>query len=509
MRDSRYNNYLRSRYVIITRYIGAIILLIGLLLLVPLALLVIYPDEADEATGFLAAGVPLIALGALMSLWARPVRDDEPVSLSVQEGALIVLVVWLAAVVFGSIPFMVISGLTFTQAVFESTSGWTTTGLSVVDVTAQPRLILFYRSFIQLAGGAGIAILVLSALAGPAGAGLSMAEGRSDQLAPHVRRSANIVLRIYIGYAVFGILAYRVAGMGWFDAVNHSFTSIATGGFSTRPESIGYWDSAFVEAVCIVLMMLGALNFLTAYTFVTGKFRPALRNGEIRLVMVVLPIAIVALLLGVTLGLYGIGDKAFRTAIFEATSALTGTGFGTVAHSTWTDFGWLVLIGLMTLGGGTGSTAGGLKQFRVYILYKSLVWEFRRMFMPQHMVNEPAIWQGDHRNVLNDRVVRQVTNYVFVYILFLFVGTCIIALHGYSVGESLFEFASTLGTVGLSVGITAPDAPETLLWTQIFGMFFGRLEFFAVIGGLLKIIVDVRVLRQALFSRAKGRGRAA
>jgi trk system potassium uptake protein TrkH len=136
---------------------------------------------------------------------------------------------------------MAIGGLNFTQAVFESTSGWTTTGLSVVDVSVAPRLVLLYRSLMQLAGGAGLAVIMLSALAGPAGTGLSAAEGRADQLVPNVRRSAKLVVTIYSGYVIFGGVALNLAGMGWFDALNHAFAAISTGGFSTRAESIGSW----------------------------------------------------------------------------------------------------------------------------------------------------------------------------------------------------------------------------------------------------------------------------
>lgn len=486
----RYRRYLRSRYAGLLGYTGLLLMTIGGLFLVPLGMLLFYPEEAPYAGDFIIVAVPLILVGGLA--WRRLTPADGSFSPTLQEGMVIVFIVWLVAVLLGALPLMLALRLDFTQAVFESTSGWTTTGLSVVDVEAAPRIVLFYRSLIQMAGGAGFVIIAIAALTGPAGAGLSAAEGRSDQLAPHVRRSAGIVMRMYLGYIVLGILALRVAGMDWFDSVNHAFTALATGGFSTRAASIGHYDSVAVEAVIVVLMLLGGLNFLTAYTLFKGQFRAFRLNGEIRLEVLLLLVAIPLLLLITTASLYPEVDKAVRSAIFEAVSALTGTGFGTVDHATWDAFGWIMLVVLMTIGGGSGSTAGGLKLGRVYIMFKAIRWEFHRAFLPTHAVNEPSYWQGEDRGFITDQLVRRVAIYGFVYIAFLFLGTAIIAAHGYTLGESLFEYASTLGTVGLSVGVTAPDAPHSMLWAQSVGMFLGRLEFLAVFIGGAKLIADLR-----------------
>ena len=192
-------------------------------------------------------------------------------------------------------------------------------------------------------------------------------------------------------------------------------------------------------------------------------------------------------------------EKALRAAVFETISALTGTGFTSVPnYLLWSEFGWLLLIILMTIGGGTGSTAGGIKQFRIYILYKSIIWEIRRAFMPRHMVNEPALWYGEKRDLLNDRLVRQAALFFGMYLVVLLVGTGIMAAYGYPLKDSLFEFASTLGTVGLSVGITLPGMPPELLIMQSLGMLLGRLEIFAVIIGMIKLFADTRTI---LFSR--------
>ncbi len=489
----RYSIYLTERYQALLGYVGGILAIVGGLHLVPLLLLFVYPDELPLAGSFLLAGLPLIIGGSLCWYHLTP---DKALTVKLQEGFVAVTLIWVLAIIFGAIPFIFVSHLSFSQAIFESTSGWTTTGLSVVDVTTAPKLILFFRSLLQLLGGAGLAIIALSTIAGPVGAGLSIAEGRGDLLAPHVQESIRIVLRMYIAYIVAGVIGLHLAGMSWFDAINHAFTAVATGGFSTRPESIGYWDSASIEAVIIVLMILGNINFLVAYTVLRGKLRAAARNAELRLVAVVIPLASILLFAVVTQGLYPTLEKSLRVAVFESVTALTGTGFSTVSYIPWADFGWFVLIILMVLGGGSGSTAGGIKQFRIYVMYKAIQWELKRAFMPSRTVNEPAIWHGDRSQPLSSNQVRQIAIFIGIYLIVLLLGTGMMMMYGESLADSLFEFASTLGTVGLSVGITQPDMPVGMMWGQVTGMLLGRLEFFAVIIGISKLILDGRTILQ-------------
>ena len=485
---NRYSGYLRQRYRAILGYTGLIWAIAGLVILSPLLALIFYPEESNLAWGFAIPGLVLAIAGGL--LW-RFFAPKKTISLSLPEGSVIVVLAWLVAIAVGTIPFMLVQGLNFTQAAFESTSGWTTTGLSVVDVTKASRLILLYRSNIELAGGGGFAIIALSAISGLSGAGLTSAEGRSEQLAPNVRRSAKLVLSIYSGYAVVGILALVLAGMGWFDAVNHSFAALSTGGFSTRTDSIGYWNSPAVEAVTIVLMILGTLNFLTSYFLLRGKFKPVFRNGEVRLMGLFIPLCALIIFFGVAVNLYETLGKGIRVAIFETITALSTTGFSTVGYSDWNSLGWTILIILMLIGGGTGATAGGIKQFRIYALYRALIWEVKRMMQPKNTITEPDYWQGDRRNFFDDGQIRTTAMFVFMYFIVFFVGVTITAAYGNPLPDSLFEYASSLGTVGLSIGVTSADAPVGLLWTQIVGMFLGRLEFFTVFVGSIRLFKDL------------------
>lgn len=484
----QHRHWLEQKYQIIFSYTGLISAFAGMTILSPLLALFAYPQETELAWGFCLPGFLLLILGLL--LWQQLKQPAS--SLSVQDGSIVVVLVWLIAIAFGTIPFLTLSDLNFTQAVFESTSGWTTTGLSVINLNQSSHLILLYRSVIQLIGGAGFAIIALTAIISPVGRVIATAEGRSEQLVPNLRRSAKLVLNIYTGYVALGIVALKLAGMNWFEAINHAFTTLSTGGFSTHANSLGYWHTQpAVEIVTIFLMLLGTLNFLTSYLLLTGKLQAVIRNSEIKLQAVLIPISIVILLFGVTSKLDFNFDKALRIAVFETITALSTSGFSTTNYTNWSSIGWLVLIVLMVIGGGTGATAGGMKQFRIYAIYQGIIWEIRRRLLPKDAVTEPDIWQGEARQFLSDQQLRQISMFVCLYLAIYLFGSGIITAYGYSLPASLFEYASALSTVGLSVGVTTPDAPTGLLWTEITGMFLGRLEFFPVFVGLIRLSQDL------------------
>jgi trk system potassium uptake protein TrkH len=476
--------YLRRRYRAILSSTGAILGLTAGLFLVPLLVLITHPDQVKNGGAFIWPAALMGGLG--LALW-RLFRPAAAPSLTIAEGGVIVLLSWVAVIVFSAWPFMAVLGLGFSPAVFESVSGWTTTGLSVVDVTRAGEMILLWRSTMQLAGGAGLAIIMMSAIIGPTGAGISAAEGRGDQLVPQVRQSARLVLLIYAGYVIAGVAAYILVGLTPFEAVNYAFAAVSTGGFATWPKSIGHWDSLAVEAVTMPLMILGNLSFVTAWLLLRGRFRPVGRNGEIRLQAVIIPVFTAAVLIFTCLKLYPDLGKSLRVALFETVSALTTTGFQSVTYQNWNSFGVAALTVLMLIGGGTCSTAGGIKQFRIYILWRLIVWEFRRLLSPRKAVIEQAVWEGQNRVFLSDARIRQISFFVFLYLATYTVGVLILCACGFSLRDSLFEFASALGTVGLSVGVTSAQMPGVALWAETAAMFLGRLEFIVIFVSLVKL----------------------
>jgi len=487
----RADRTLPQRYRAVFCYTALLMTLVGALLALPLTMLGGGPHALKEGLAFAVPALCLLAIGFVV--W-RALSKPEPPALTLQEGGVVVLLVWLATPLVSAVPFMVLERLTFTQAVFEAVSGWTTTGLSVVDVEHASRPILLWRSLMQLAGGAGLAVVMLTAIAGPPGPGVPSAEGRADQLVPHVRSSARLVVAIYSGYAIFGILAYWTAGMGLFDAVNHAMAAVSTGGFSTKPDSIGHWNSPAIEAVTMVLVSFGNLNFLTAYVLLRGRFRTFVRDAEVQTFAVLTCVGTLALVLLLWRGVYASLTVSFRAAAFAAFSALSTTGFSTgpAFYTNWPPLAPLILTCLMLVGAGTCSTGGAIKQFRVYMLAQSLWREVRRSILPRSAVVETSIWQADRRAFVVDEDVRRVAAFVFLYLATWLVGSAVLAAHGYSVQDSLFEFASSLGTVGLSAGIATASSPPLVLWTETLGMFLGRMEFFVIFASLVKIARDLR-----------------
>ncbi|MFO7915396.1 MAG: TrkH family potassium uptake protein [Candidatus Krumholzibacteriales bacterium] len=487
----REKEYLRQRYASILSSIGIILLISGIVMLTPLLVMLKHRGEAAHALSFVIPAGCLILLGFL--LW-RLFRPASSITLSNQEGGIIVLLSWTVVILFSAWPFARILGLSFSRALFESVSGWTTTGLSVVDVTGAGPLVLIWRSVIQLAGGAGLAIIMMSAIVGPAGAGISRAEGRSDQLVPNVKKSARLVLVIYACYAAGGTLAYWVAGMSPFDALNHSFAAVSTGGFSTHQESIGFWNSTAIEAVTLPLMILGNMSFVTAWFLWRGKIRVVARNGEVRLLAVMILLSSIIMFLFTCQAIYPQLGKSVRAAVFETVTAITTTGYTTVSYGNWPASGMLLIILLMIIGGGTCSTAGGIKQFRVFLLMKSFFWEIRRHLMPGTAILERPVWEGNRRVFVDDGRIRKTAVFAFVYLATYVSGALVLCACGYGLGDSLFEFASAIGTVGLSVGVTSAGMSDTALWAEILAMFLGRLEFFVVVVSLLKIGRDGRLM---------------
>jgi len=489
---------LRERYRSIASFTGLIMALCGLIMLSPLASLPWWPDESGLAHGFVLPGSLMVVLG--VALWRLLLPRGGPV-LTVQDGGVIVLLSWVIVTVVSAVPLMFGLDLHFTQAFFESISGWTTTGLSVVDVEKAPRMILLWRSIMQLAGGAGMAIILVTVAGGPMGPGLAVAEGRSDQLVPHVRRSARLVLTIYAGYASSCTVLLALAGMSWFDAANHSFAAVSTGGFSTRAASLGYWDSPWIEAITIAYMLLGSTNFQVAYLLLRGRFRAVLRNGEVKTVGLLSAIFIPLVAIFATGVIHAGFGRQLRAAIFEVVTAITTTGFTTTEgaiYQGWPRMGVFLLIPLMIIGGGTGSTAGGIKQYRACLLARAVWWELRRLCQPAREVIDTSIWRGDEQVVMSDRSLVQAATFVVAYLVIYTVGAGVLIACGFGLQESLFEYASALGTVGLSVGVTSVSAPAAVLWVQTVGMFLGRLEIFIVVIALRKLLADgAAVLRAA------------
>ncbi|MGB8451518.1 MAG: TrkH family potassium uptake protein [Anaerocolumna sp.] len=477
--------------IYVLKYIGIMLMLVAGVILLPLLVLPFYPDEFNNIIYFIIPAAAAWVLGYLLS----KIHVPEDYRLSIGNDAIIVVGVWLLATLFSALPFILSGMLNFTQAYFEAMSGWTTTGLSVVDVTKASHVFLMFRSIIQFFGGVGIVLVVVSALSENLGMNLYISEGHNDKLLPNLARSSRLILKIYAGYFIAGIVLYVIFGMPVFDAVNHSMAALSTGGFSTQTLSIGAFNSLPIELVTVILMLLGSTNFFAHMLLIKGKFRTFLKLGETKFTLLLIALAVPVVAMASLYKVYGSIASALRISFFNIVSALTTTGFATVSYNDWPDSAWLAMIILMIIGGGIGSTAGGIKSGRVYLILKQIGWSIRRKFMPERMVNKPLIIKPDGKKVISPEMYLEASNYAITFIVILFIGTGILIYTGYTLKDSLFEFCSALGTVGLSVGVTSINTPSVALWTMTVGMLFGRLEIFVVFYAVIKLISKVRRLK--------------
>jgi trk system potassium uptake protein len=485
-----YKSNIKHIYLLIFKYLGTVLIGNAVILFIPLILLIFYPDETEYALGFLLPGVSCLILGLLIYKFTK---TKSGVVLSFQEGGILVLLSWLITIILCSLPFKIILNVSWAFAIFESTSGVTTTGLSVFTPEDLPKMILLFRSLLQFIGGIGIAAVMISAIIGPQGMGLSLAEGRSDKLLPNVARSTKMILIIYFSFAISAVILYRIAGMNWFDAINHSMTVVSTGGFSTKNDSIASFNSQSIELITLMFMILGAINFAAIFLLFNGKVRRFVNIGENRLLF-----GLFALLtpIGIFFTLnkpYSSLSESIRYAKFEHVSAITTTGFSIVNdYHAWHDLSLFTLVLLMIIGGGYGSTSGGIKVYRIYVLLKSMIWGFKDYFLPKNAVRENYLIRPDGKFYVSDNHVKDVSNYIFLYFFFFTIYSIIFMAFGFETRVAFFEAATTLSGVGLTYLYPAELNP-ILLWLMSFGMLLGRLEFIVVFVAIIKVVRDFRI----------------
>lgn len=477
-------------YRLIVGYIGVLMMLIGGIVLLPLFTLLFYPQDIKEIQFFLAPGIGAILLGYLLFF---NIKGKKKGKLQRNQDAIIVVLCWMLAIFITALPFYLSGSYNLTQAIFETTSGWSTTGLSVVDVDHTSHLFLMHRSLILFFGGVGLVLVMLSVLSDSYGMRLYSAEGHSDRLLPNLVKSARIILTIYFSYTVGGIILYMFFGMNLFDAIIHSIGALSTGGFSSHSQSIAYYDSVWIETITIVLMILGNINFLAHLFLIRGKFKNFFRYCEIRLSFVLIGVATPLIALLMMGSLQTALPDAFRHSLFQVVSALTTTGFQTIpSFHVLPSSILLILIVLQLIGGGIGSTAGGIKQYRIFVMCKSVYWKIKSMLYSNNVVHSHKIYKVNQKEPLSEQEISHVGVYTFLYLCIFALGSFILCCYGYSLQDSMFDFSSALSTVGLSTGIMSFDAPSPVLWVGTTGMFIGRLEIYVVFLAILRFGKDIK-----------------
>lgn len=468
-------------------YLGLFMMLVGFIVLLPLLNLIFYPSEAHYAICFLVPGVASILVGFLLFLF---IRKKDKGHLKRHQDAVLVVGVWIITILIAAMPFFMTGDYTFTQCMFEATSGFSTTGLTIVDVDSLAKIFLLYRSIMLFFGGVGLVLILTSAISDAHGMQLYTAEGHSDKLLPNLKKSAQLIFSIYACYMVLGVILYLICGMNFFDAFNHSIASFSTGGFSTHSKSIGYYNSVSIEIVAMFLMLLGGTNYVIHFQILKAKFGKAFRHCEMKSIFILLLIFVPLMSLNLMNSLAGYSGfwEAFRVSIFQFVSAITTTGFQTAnSMNALPPFFLLVLIIMMLLGGGIGSTSGGIKQYRFVVLVKGAYYHFRDKISNKRLVRTHYINRYGEKEVLTQKEYADTVSFTILFIVIFLIGTFIFTAFGYSFSDSAFEIASSISGVGLTLGITGPNAHPIIHWTSMIEMFLGRLEIVVVYFALYRL----------------------
>lgn len=485
--------------------IGKLMLLIGILIAVPLVIVPFYPQDAGYILPFLLPSLGSLTLGSILCFMRKREESTFEWRSSMQRSSLTVLFAWGWGVLVGAGPFVLGGQLTFAQALFEAVSGWTTTGLSVMDVSATPHIYLFHRSFMQFCGGLGFVMMMVMLVQDKQSMNLYNAEGHPDKLLPNLKKTAQTICLMYNAFLVIGTAAYVTVGMSLFDAVNHTMCSLSTGGFSTRLNSIGEYNSRTIELITIIQMLIGTTNFAVLLLLVKRKWKQVLKVSEVRFLFLVLlftvPVTAFSLIKSLNMGI----GEGFRRALFDVTSALSTTGYSSMSYTSWPPLAVAMLILTMLIGGGIGSTAGGLKLTRVYLILRTTLQNIRKRLSSPRNVETLYYFRAQGKTTIDSTLAMDTSGFVTTYFILYITGTLLLTQTAdCSLTEAMFEFASALGTVGLSIGITSPATNTATLVVEMFGMILGRLEIFIVFigfysaGSLIK--QSFEKMRHAYFS---------
>ena len=464
--------------------ISSLLLLAGLFMVSGIVVGLIFGERQAAFAFAVSAAIALaISLSGFLSL--RPFRDA---TLLTRDGFLVVVLSWLVVCAFGALPYVISGAIpSYTDAFFETMSGFTTTGATLLtDLETLPRAVLFWRSLTQWLGGMGIVVLTVAILPRLGIGGLKLMRSEApgptlEKLTPRVAGTAKILWLIYLGLTVMEAALLLAAGLPLFDALTHTFSTIATGGFSPRTASVGAYRSAFVDAVVTVFMLLAAVNFSLYFQVFRARTGKLLGNLELRTFFGIYVLAAALLTLSVTGPVYESLGQGLRFAAFQAASLLTGTGFTTADYDGWPNLARAVLLVIMFIGGCSGSTAGGIKVIRVVTLFRQALNEIKFLIHPQGIF---TLRIGERR--VKKDILYPVAMFFFLYISLILLTTLIVAGASRDLTTAITTGLATVGNVGPGFGGIGPTQnyafyPDGVKWWLSFAMLTGRLEVYSVL----------------------------
>lgn len=471
-------------WTVVQRILGLLLMIFSFTMLPPVAIAIFYSDSAWLP--FVESFLLTLAVGALIWFPVRRARRD----LRLRDGFLVVASFWTVLGTFGALPLYLSDApqMSFIDALFESMSGLTTTGATVLTgLDTLPKSILWYRQQLQWLGGMGIIVLAVAVLPmlGVGGMQLYRAEMpgpvKDTKLTPRITETAKALWYVYLTFTVTCALGYWFAGMDWFDAIGHSFATVAIGGFSTHDQSFAHFDSNVVNLIAVVFMILAGVNFslhFLAWRFVQVKHY--LQDPEFRAYIgMLLVLSAVVIFSLAWLGVYTDADEIFVTGLFQAVSIATTTGFTTANYVVWPGALPVILVFASFIGGSAGSTAGGIKVIRWLLIYKQGMREVARLVHPNAEI--PVKLGGA---VVPFRVVDAVWGFFAVYVVIFALMLVLMMASGLDQVTAFSAVAATLNNLGAGIGEVSAgfmDVNDMAKWVSIAGMLLGRLEIFTLL----------------------------
>ena len=461
--------------------LGTLQIILGVFMLIPVIIQLIY-SELDS--GFVSASIITIIFGVLFFLS----NLDHDKNIDLPQAFILTALSWLSIAIFGSLPFIFSElNLNFTDAFFESMSGITTTGSTIItDLDNAPRGILLWRAILQWLGGIGIILMAITLMPIMNIGGMQLFKiSSTDNAEKILPKSKEVSLRLIVIYSLLTFACavfYKIFGMNYFDSLTHSMTTIATGGFSNYNDSIGHFNNALIEINAIIFIILGSIPFIAYIKYLNGDKKVFYKDAQINFFIKTIIISVVIIFIFLLIKNYESESFLLRQVIFNVVSILTGTGYVTTNYSEWGSFPLIFFLILMFIGGCAGSTACGLKIFRIHILYKFFVMQLKKYIYPRGVF---VLKYGE--NVLNEKFISSIISFVFLYIIIFFIITTLLSISGLDFITAVSGAATSISNVGPGLGgMIGPNGNFSLLpdfskWILAAGMILGRLELFAII----------------------------
>ena len=468
-----------SNYKTVFFTLGILQIILGIFMLIPIFVQFFF-KEIDSS--FFGASIITIIFGTLFFLS----NLDHDKKLNLQQAFLLTALSWLSIAIFGSLPLIFSEvNFSFTNAFFESMSGITTTGSTIIpNLEEMPKAILLWRAILQWLGGIGIIVMAITLMPIMNVGGMQLFKiSNSDSSEKILPKSKEIALRliyIYSGLTALCSISYKILGMNTFDSITHSMTTIATGGFSNYNQSIGFFNSFPIEISAMIFIILGSLPFIAYIKFLNGNRRIFFSDVQIRTFLKIILISI--LILSIYLFLDKSSELNFRTVLFNVISILTGTGYVNAQFDNWGGFPLIIFIGLMFIGGCAGSTTCGIKIFRFQILYSFVLNQLKKIIYPKGIFVLKY-----NQSPVDDKFTASIISFIYMYLVIFFAITALLSLTGLDFITSISGAATSISNVGPGLGSTiGPNGnfsslPDISKWILSFGMILGRLELFAIL----------------------------